>query len=142
MSKHNQDDSMKILNPLFRLLSRFRYPVSLPEDVAKDLGFFSLSNFMSFSELVHTLTHPSSPPANLHRFMPRSKAEEVFRLASRKEKFFQNSLYSYYFDEGWLEFVLQFDEHSRLRRLYIQHKEIKDKIEIQLGQHASSAKIS
>ena len=132
MSNHKQADTMKFLSPFFRLLSRFRYPVSLPEDVAKDLGF-SLSNFMSFGELVQCLTHSTTPPANLQRFMPRSQAEKVFQKALRKEKFSQNSLFSYYFNEGWMEFVLQFDDDSRLRRLYIQHKKIKDKTEIPLG---------
>ena len=69
--------------------------------------------------------------------MPREQAEETFRLAKRKEKFKQNSLFSYHFKRGWIEFNLQFDEQSRLRRLYICHKDLKRKHEISI----SSSKI-
>jgi hypothetical protein len=67
--------------------------------------------------------------------MPREEAEAAFQTALRKEKFLHNSLFSYYFNEGWMEFVLQFDEHSRLRRIYIQHKKItqEEGIEIPLS---------
>lgn len=123
---------MKLLNPLYRFLLRFRYPVSMPEDVARDLGL-CFSNFLTFKEFVSCLAHPKVCPANLRKYMPRSQAEAVFRSARRKEKFTHNSLFSYYFSEGWMEFILQFDEQSRLRRLYIQHKVLKRKVEIPLG---------
>lgn len=123
---------MKLLNPLYRLFWRFRYPVSMPEEVARDLGL-GFSNFLTFKEFVGCLVHPMACPNNLKKFMPRCQAEEVFRSARRKEKFTHNSLYSYYFSEGWMEFILQFDEQSRLRRLYIQHKDLKRKVEIPLG---------
>ncbi len=60
----------------------------------------------------------------------REEAEDVFRTALRKERFSQNSLFSYHFNGGWMEFMLQFDEQSRLRRIYIQHKDLKCKYEL------------
>lgn len=120
---------MKILKPLFRLLVRFRYPVSMPEEVASDLGL-NISNSLSFQEFIHCLTDPGHRPTKLTRFMPRNEAEEIFRCALRKERFQQNSLFSYHFKNGWMEFILQFDEQSRLRRLYIRHKDLKQKHEI------------
>ncbi len=65
--------------------------------------------------------------------MPREQAEDMFRLAIRKEKFQQNSLFSYHFKGGWVEFVLQFDEQARLRRLYTRHKDLKQKCEIPIS---------
>lgn len=120
---------MKILKPLQRLFIRFRYPVSTPEDVATDLGL-DISNSLTFEEFILFLTDPSHRPKKLTRFMPREKAEEIFRLALRKEKFQQNSLFSYHFKGGWMEFILQFDDQARLRRLYIRHKDLKHKHEI------------
>lgn len=71
--------------------------------------------------------------------MPRNIAEAAFERAQRKEKFGRNSLFSYYFNEGWLEFNLHFDEHSRLRRIYLQHKDVDQEqgIEISLQQDPS-----
>ena len=46
--------------------------------------------------------------------------------ALRKERFSSSSLYSFYFNEGWLEFELQFDADSLLRRVYLHHKLIQD----------------
>jgi hypothetical protein len=120
---------MKLFKPITRLFARFRYPVSLPEDIATDLGL-NISNSLSFQQFIHCLTDPSHRPTKLTRFMPRDQAEEIFRLALRKEKFQQNSLFSYHFKRGWMEFILQFDEQSRLRRLYICHKDLKQKHEI------------
>lgn len=56
--------------------------------------------------------------------MPRNEAEAAFKNASRTERFKQNTLCSYYFNEGWMEFILQFDNQARLRRIYLQHKDI------------------
>ena len=116
----------------FDFLSRFRYPVSTPEEVAKDLGC-NFSNFLTFQQFISTLTHPQCRPTKLTRFMPRSEAEEIFQFALRKEKFQQNSLFFYYFKGGWMEFALQFDEKSRLRRLYIRHKQLKEKYEMPIS---------
>lgn len=123
----------KALEALYRLFLRFRYPVTLPEDIAQDLGI-GASNFLSFDQFVRCLTSPSCCPTRLIRFMPREKAEETFKAAQRTERFKQNTLISYYFSEGWMEFILHFDEQSRLRRVYIQHKEIEKEqgVEIRL----------
>ena len=121
-----------LLKPLTRLYVRFRYPFSTPEDVAADLGL-DVSNHFSFQELISYLIDPHHRPTKLVRFMPREHAEDIFRLALRKERFPQNSLFSYYFNGGWMEFMLQFDEQSRLRRLYIRHKDLKQKYEISIS---------
>ena len=67
--------------------------------------------------------------------MSREKAEEAFYGAPLKEKFQNNTLVSYCFTEGWVEFILQFDDQSKLRRIYLQHKNIKHDrgLEIQLN---------
>lgn len=122
---------MKVFQPLFHLFVRFRYPVSMPEDVASDLGL-EITNSLKFHEFIQCLIDPRHRPTKLTRFMPREQAEDIFRLARRKEKFQQNSLFSYYFKGGWMEFILQFDEQSRLRRLYIRHKTLKQKHEISI----------
>lgn len=116
---------MKAFDHLYRFFLRFRYPVSLPEEVASALGV-KISSFLTFDEFVRCLTAPTCRPTRLSKFMPREKAEAAFQSALRKERFKQNSLFSYYFSEGWMEFVLQFDEQSRLRRIYLQHKHIQE----------------
>lgn len=123
---------MKVFRPLFHLFVRFRYPVSMPEDVASDLGL-EITNSLNFKEFMRCLTDPRHRPTKLSRFMPREQAEDIFRLAKRKERFQQNSLFSYHFKGGWMEFILQFDEQSRLRRLYIRHKDLKQKHEISIS---------
>lgn len=54
------------------------------------------------------------------------EAERAFHGAIRKERFSTSSLYSFYFNEGWLEFELQFDSNALLRRVYVHHKLIND----------------
>lgn len=115
---------MKSFDFLYRFFIRWRYPVSLPEDIAMALGV-PVDNRMSFEEFVSLLTSPSCCPSKLMKYMPRQQAEDAFRNALRKEKFTHLTLCSYYFNEGWMEFVLQFDDQSRLRRIYLQHKNIK-----------------
>ena len=124
---------MNLFKPFSYLWIRFRYPSSTPEDVASDLGLHC-SNLLSFEEFINYLINPHHCPSKLCRFMPREQAEQAFRMALRKEKFSHNSLFSYYFKGGWVEFVLHFDEQSRLRRLYIRHKELKQKHEISISQ--------
>lgn len=123
---------MKVLNRLRRFFVRLRHPFSLPEDVASDLGL-NLSNYLSVSELICSLASPECRPTKLIKFMPREQAEQRFSTALRKEIFRHNSLFSYYFNGEWVEFVLQFDEHSRLRRLYLRHKNLKQKCEISIS---------
>ena len=67
--------------------------------------------------------------------MPKEKAQEAFQKA-HQEHFNRTSLFSFYFAEGWMEFVLEFDEQSRLRRMFLHHKNIKQErgVEIHLAQ--------
>lgn len=122
-----------IADYLYSFLTRFRYPVSLPEDIALALGV-SLSNSQSFRDFVKQLVEPTLTPTTLSKFMMRDQAEQVFCNAPLKERFSQSTLISYYFNEGWLEFVLKFDDHGCLRRLYMLHRDIpkEDGIEIPL----------
>lgn len=121
----------KTLDAVYRFFPRLRYPVTLPEDIGEALGI-AASNFSSFDEFVRLLTCPSCKPTRLMRFMPREKAEEAFKTAQRKERFQQNTLISYYFNEGWMEFILDFDDQSRLRRIYINHKQIEQERGIEI----------
>ena len=110
---------MQLLENFSRLLSRFRYPVSLPEDVAGDLGLV-LPNTLPFKEFVRILASPSSSPANLRKWMPRFKAEAFFQSAVRREIFKSNSLFSYKFTQGWVVIALYFNEDALLTRLFLQ----------------------
>ena len=114
----------KAIHYLQRLVIRFRYPVSLPEEVAEALGL-EMTNNITFDKFLERLCCPSCCPHRLTRFMPREMAEELFTTALRRESFKYHTLISYYFKGGWLEFVLYFDEQSQLRRLYIKHKSFK-----------------
>ena len=110
---------MHVLESLTRLISRFRYPVSLPEDVAHDLGMH-LPNTLPFCDFLQLLSSPHHRPTKLRKFMFREQAEEAFTTALKKESFKSCSLFSYYFNKGWLVFCLYFDEEGRLRRLNLQ----------------------
>lgn len=110
---------MHFLESLTRLVSRFRYPVSLPEDVAHDLGM-SLPNTLNFQEFLKLLSSPHHRPTKLRKFMSRRRAEQTFELALKKESFHSSSLFSYYFNKSWLVIALYFDEQDRLRRVYLQ----------------------
>lgn len=107
----------------FRLMFRFRYPVCCPKDLSQALGV-SLPNCLSFQQLIEVLSHGGYRVASLEKFMLRDKAEATFSNAQRIERFPSNTLVSYYFNEGWLEFNLHFDDHGRLRRLYLNHQDI------------------
>lgn len=123
---------------VYRFLAHFRHPVSLPEDVSNALGI-TFSNFLSFPEFIHQLTSPNTIPSRLFKYMSRDDAEEAFETALRKERFAYTSLYSYYFNDSWLEFMLQFDDEDRLRRIYLYHRDIQirqgEGIEISLLQN-------
>lgn len=114
---------MQILDKFYRFFLRFRYPVSLPENVAEALGA-SVSNFLTFDQFVHRLTNPYFRPERIKKYMPREEVEKAFESAQRQERFLHKTLCSYYFSEGWVEFVLLFDENSKLRRIYLLHKSI------------------
>lgn len=124
---------MRSFNIFSAFLLRFRYPLSLPEDIALALGI-EISNQLSFNEFVNFLTCPLCCPTRLAKFMPRELAEKAFEKAPCKEKFRDRTLISFKFNEGWMEFDLQFDSESRLRRVYIQHKTITNErgVEIKL----------
>lgn len=130
---------MQILSGLRQLFCRFRYPVSLPENVAEALGI-EASNALTFDQFVHQLSNPAFRPTKLKKYMSRQKAETAFQGAVKKEKFPHKTLFSYYFNEGWLEFVLLFDDQSRLRRIYLQHKKIpaEEGLELTLNNDSSS----
>jgi hypothetical protein len=123
---------MKTLDSLCRLLVRFRYPFSVPADIASALGIHT-SHFITFNKLISYLTNPACKPATLSKYMPRSQAERAFTTALRKERFQSDSLFSYHINGNWLEFVLHFDDQARLRRLYIFHKDFKEKHEIPIN---------
>lgn len=116
---------MKGLRYLSYLMHKLKYPVSSPKDIAQALGL-PLRDFMTFQEFVSHLTQPNCRPLHLKKFMSREAAESFFHSALRKESFQESTLFSYYFNEGWMEFKLSFDGQDRLRRLYLQHKHIED----------------
>ena len=110
---------MTLVDSITRLISRFRYPVSMPEDVAHDLGFH-LPNTLNFCDFVDLLNMAQYRPTKLWKMMPREQAEATFQSALKKENFKSISLFSYYFNKGWLVFALYFDEKSKLRRMSLQ----------------------
>ena len=110
---------MHVLESLTRLINRFRYPVSLPEDVAHDLGV-NLPNNLNYHEFLHLLSSPHRRPTKLHKFMSREQAEQTFKSALKKESFNSCCLFSYYFNKSWLVIALHFDTQNCLRRIYLQ----------------------
>ena len=121
-----------ILHAITHIRTRIRYPYALPSDIGKALGLSLPDNllYLALLESLSTIHHPQS----LEKFMTRKRAENCFCGATRCEKFTLSTLCSYRFTEGWVEFELQFDEHDKLRRLYLIHKELRnqDRIEINL----------
>lgn len=114
---------MQFFTAVQQMFVRFRYPVSLPEEVALSLGV-AIENNIAFKKFLNKCR--DCQPTRLAKFMPRMEAERAFHGALRKEKFSTNSLFSFYFNEGWLEFELQFDSSSLLRRVYVHHKLISE----------------
>lgn len=111
---------MHLRESLMRLINRFRYPSSLSENIARDVGLF-LPNSLNFTQFLSALAAPPHPPTKLRKFMKRLQAESAFETAFKKEKFKECSLFSYYFNErGWVVFALHFDENDFLRRVYLQ----------------------
>lgn len=103
------------------VIARLKYPVSLPEEVGEALGV-ELSCQASFDEFIRELMQPELRPTRLVKYMAREQAEALFGKAVKTERFHQKTLVSFYFNKGWLEFMLQFDEDSRLRRIYFYHE--------------------
>ncbi len=108
---------------LFRWVRRLRYPVSLPEEIGRDLGIQVLHSDLNFQECLDTLANQKHFPRNFYRYMPRESAEACFASVLRREKFKNSSLFSYYI-HGWLAFELTFDEKHRLRRMYVRHRRL------------------
>lgn len=106
-------------NPLISLWEHLLYPVSHPNQVLLALGIASKMrlNFRQFLQQIVTRS-----PKRLYRRMSRSQSEKVFSNAYKKETFHHMTLISYYFCQGWLEFILEFDPRDNLRRLYVQHR--------------------
>jgi hypothetical protein len=114
---------MPFFDACLQMFIRLRYPVSTPEDIANALGI-QLNNRLAFAQFLEGCKE--CQPTNLAKYMSRTEAERVFCNALRKDRFTQSSLFSFYFNEGWLEFELQFDPMSRLRRVYLHHQYISD----------------
>ncbi|MGE3954168.1 MAG: hypothetical protein AB7F31_03080 [Parachlamydiales bacterium] len=116
---------MNLLRQMARLLYRFRHPVTLPEEVACDVGI-PLSNGLSCEAVIQRLKDPSHPSRKLIRMMPREGAEALFHNAVKQERFRRSTLFSYYFASGWMEFALHFDDQDLLRKVTILHRNILD----------------
>lgn len=111
---------MQLVDELSRLMSRFRHPNSLPEDIANDLGI-TLSNHYSCEKLLELLASPQCKPTKLYWMMSRHEAEASFRFFLKKEQFKSSTLFSYYFNKGWVIFSLYYDHLQRLRRVHLQY---------------------
>ena len=112
------DGMPEIIENLKRLFKRFQYPNSGPIDVARDLGF-QIESKASFEMLIAKLKARDFRPSALYLSMPRSFAEKNFENALKKETYQECSLFSYYFNRGWLIFALHFDEFERLSKVYV-----------------------
>lgn len=120
-----------------RALAHFRHPLSLPEDIGYALSF-QVSNFISVHQLLEIIIDEHFLVKNLSRFMPREQAELFFHKAITKDYFLDRSIFSFSFQNELVEFVLEFDSLSRLRRLYLRHPSIL----IQKGKELSLAEAS
>ncbi|CRX38044.1 hypothetical protein [Estrella lausannensis] len=117
---------------LATLVARIWHPVALPEEIAGCFGL-KVSNFLSVEDLIGVLCKSQCYTTCLSRYMPREIAESVFRHATSVESFGEKTIISYYFRDGWVEYVLLFDQEDRLRRIYLYHRAIeKEGIEIPL----------
>ncbi len=114
---------MKFLDSCLRLFCQFKYPLSLPDEVALAIGMRQ-ANFIPFDLLCKTITPPRDAPKALKKYMNRKEAEKVFKSAlSRKFEPLQ-SHFSYTVDGTTVNFTLHFDQNERLRRLVVQREEI------------------
>lgn len=118
---------------LSTLVARIWHPVTLPEEIAGCFGL-KVSNFLSVEDLIRVLSKSQCYTTCLSRYMPREIAEAVFRNATTIESFGEKTIISYYFRDGWVEYVLLFDQEDRLRRVYLNHRAIETEgIEIPLS---------
>lgn len=123
---------MKFLDCLAGFYSKLQSPLSSTEEIVKDLGFELPSNLMC-KNFIDIMAHSGLKSTKLVKFMLRNDAEKIFASAIRKERFSKHSLYSYYLDKGWVGFYLLFDQDSKLRRIYFQHKDFKKQSGIEIG---------
>lgn len=101
-----------------RFFSHFRYPASLPEDIALDLGI-EIPKSLNFQKFLEELASPHIRLKKIYKFMPQEEAELAFNSALKKESFKSTTLFSYFFPEGWVVITLYFDEEKQLRRLHV-----------------------
>lgn len=104
----------------YRLLSHLRYPISSPHDVLSALGVSEELQDVDFHHFLKKVV--TRVPRRIFRCMGREDVERCFSSAYKKESFHRTTHASYYFMQGWLEFVLEFDESRLLRRLYVHHQ--------------------
>lgn len=116
---------MNLFQKMMSFFFRMKHPISSPEEIGRDLGVQTLHRAVSFQECIACLIDENSPPKNIIKFMQRAEAESKLRSAVRKERFKNSSLFSYHLFQGWLAFKMVFDQEDRLRRLYLQHKDLK-----------------
>lgn len=116
---------MNLFQKVMSFFCRLKHPISSPEDIGKDLGIQTLHKEVSFEEFIACLMDENCLPKNIIKFMQRAEAESKLRSAIRKERFKNSSLFSYHLFHGWLAFKMVFDQENRLRRLYLQHKDLK-----------------
>ncbi len=108
-----------IVKTLSHFFSHFRYPASLPEDVALDLGV-DLPRAPTFCKFIEALSSPHLYSKKLYKLMSKEEVERAFSRALKRENFRSTTLFSYFFTEGWLVLTLYFDENKKLQRLYVQ----------------------
>ncbi len=109
--------SFQALSKFSELIARFKHPYSLPTDIGKDLGLFSLNNYMSFCQLTSFLDSPDCHPTKLCKGMSKKAVINSFKNAYRQEDFSNKSLFCYYFKQGWIQFEVTFDELGGLKSL-------------------------
>lgn len=108
---------------LQRFFLRFKYPIILPEEVARTLEINAPIN-LTVDELIVCLTSGSQSSPLLVSHAKRETLEKCFSNAQQLEKFGRKTLISYYFSEGWLELSLEFDAHDTLSRAFVIHQKI------------------
>jgi len=108
----------RLSKPLLAFFVRLRYPYSLPEELASDLGL-PLCNSMPFARIETKICKRRWCPSTLYKFMSRDEALSTLSRAYRVDHFGCKEIVSYYFREGWIEFELHFDPEGRLRRLQL-----------------------
>lgn len=118
-----------------RFVECVRYPVSSPHDVLSALGVQEDARDLNFHQFLKKII--TRAPKRLCRWMTRDEVEKCFSSAYKKECFHHTTLVSYYFLQGWLEFILEFDQSKSLRRLYVQHPLLNSSqsIELELPDH-------